>query len=353
LLPAELIFIVDSLAIFSVYLIISISLNLEAGYTGVPNFGKVLVVAGGAFVAGFLPGRLMALLMGLDPGLGYVKDNARIVSLVTKEFEANVPMAITMFIITILVAMLVGAVLGFIASYPAIRLREDYLAIILLAMGEGIRIVGQNYFPLVGGTVGVSIPNPFACVGGYRLIVITFVMLTIALLTLFYAERLARSPLGRLLRAVRDCEIAASSLGKNISGIRTKVLIVGSALGAVGGALYAFYAASTIAVAYSRVSWTFWPWTIVTLGGLANNMGVAVGTMFFIVVRRLITFYKRPLEPLLPFDVVWLDLLLLGFALILILLYRPEGLIPEKPTFTIDPKKIGRLIEEAKSSSRE
>lgn len=71
------------------------------------------------------------------------------------------------------------------------------------------------------------------------------------------------------------------------------------------------------------------------LGGAANNLGVIVGTFVFVTVRKLIVFYKDIFAPFLPFDVVWLDLILLGLALIIILIYKPGGIIPEKPIDTI------------------
>jgi branched-chain amino acid transport system permease protein len=74
---------------------------------------------------------------------------------------------------------------------------------------------------------------------------------------------------------------------------------------------------------------------MVIVGGAGNNLGALVGAGIFVTVRRLITFYKSYFETFLPFDVVWLEYMLLGLALLIVLLYRPEGLIPEKPTKTL------------------
>jgi hypothetical protein len=75
---------------------------------------------------------------------------------------------------------------------------------------------------------------------------------------------------------------------------------------------------------------------MVMLGGAANDLGVVAGTFIFVAVRQTIVFYSSVFAPFLPFDVVWLDTLLLGLALIFILIYRPQGLIPEKPIKTIN-----------------
>lgn len=303
-------------------------------------------MAGGAFVAGYFPGRAAASLLGLDAGLDYIKDNVRLVTEVNVGFQGNASMAFLLFLVTLVIAGIVGAGLGFVASYPAIRLREDYLAITLLAMGEAIRVIGYNYAPLVGGTLGVSVPDPLAWVPReLRFTAATLIIMVFAVLILFYAELLARSPLGRALRAVRDSEVAAASLGKDVVRTRMRALVVGSMLAAVGGALYAFYTGGVIAVAYNRVDFTFWPWVMVILGGAANNIGVALGAFLFVTFRKLITFYKGYLAPYIPFDVTWLDLLLLGIVLILILMYRPSGVLPEKPTFTISPSKVRQLLE--------
>ena len=138
-----------------------------------------------------------------------------------------------------------------------------------------------------------------------------------------------------MLRAVRDNEVAAESLGKNATQIRIKVIMVSAALAAIGGALYAFYVGGTIAFAYDRASWTFWPFLMILIGGLANNKGVVFGTLVFVTVRKLIIFFKDSFEGFVPFDVVWLDFLLLGGILLAILLYRPQGIFAEKPTATV------------------
>ena len=163
----------------------------------------------------------------------------------------------------------------------------------------------------------------------------TIGLVLIAVVVYAYSEKMIRSPLGRMLRAVRDNEVAAEALGKDTTRIRIKVIMVSAALAAIGGALYAFYVGGTIAFAYDRASWTFWPFLMILIGGLANNKGVLIGTLVFVVLRKFITFFKDSLEGFVPFDVVWLDFLLLGIILLVVLLYRPQGIFVEKPTTTI------------------
>jgi len=119
----------------------------------------MLPVAGGAFVAGYFPGRFAAWLFGINPGLDYVNNNSQVLNLVSVGLRQDVPLSIGLFLVTLVLAVLVGALLGYAASFPAIRLREDYLAITLLAMAEGIRVIGNNYSPIVGGTLGVGVAD--------------------------------------------------------------------------------------------------------------------------------------------------------------------------------------------------
>lgn len=334
---SEAVFIIDLLALFSVYVIINVSLNMEFGYGGVPNFGKVLAVGAGAFVAGAIPGRIYADLAGVEGD--FITNNLMMVPQINAWLVDNVGLGFAVFFLTLGIAAIVGGIMGALTSYPAIKLRGDYLAITLLAMGEAIRLVGNNYVPLVGGTLGVQIPDPLAFLPDeLRFAVATLGLVIAAIAVYAFSEKMIRSPLGRLLRAVRDNENAAQSLGKDTVRIRMKVIMVSAALAAIGGALYAFYVGGTIAFAYDRASWTFWPFLMILIGGLANNKGVLLGTLIFVLLRKTIIFFKGSFEGYLPFDVIWLDFLLLGVILIVILLYRPQGILVEKPTYTIPSK---------------
>jgi len=337
-LESETVFVVDLLAIFAIYVIVNLSLNMEFGYTGIPNFGKVLAVGAGAFVAASIPGRIFANIAGIEGD--YISDNLLIVSQINLWLVDNVGIGFVVFFLTLGIAAGIGGGVGLLTSYPVIRLRGDYLAITLLAFGESIRIIGNNYTPLVGGTLGVQVPDPLSFLPDeFRFPVATIGLVSIAVVVYVYSEKMIRSPLGRMLRAVRDNEMAAEALGKNSSHVRIKIIMVSAALAAIGGALYAFYVGGTIAFAYDRASWTFWPFLMILIGGLANNKGVLIGTLIFVTLRKFIIFFKDSFEGFVPFDVIWLDFLLLGVILLAILLYRPQGIFVEKPTPTIQYKR--------------
>ncbi len=337
-----LVFWIDLLISFGIYLIISLSLNLEFGFTGISNFGKVLAVTGGALVVGFFPGRIAASLFGIN--LEYTGGNIyQIIPQINSVLAGNPGIALALFFTTLVIAGIFGAVLGFIAAYPAIRLREDYLAMILIAMGEAIRIIAMNYQKYtIDSSSGEQVPDPFRWAGGFRYEVSALFILAMAFLVFLYLESSVRTPLGRVLRAIRDNEDVAESLGKDVTRIRMKSLIIASAIAAIGGALYAFNTGTVVASGYTRATWTFWPWLIVIIGGAANNTGVTLGTFAYVAFTRFILFYKGQLA-FVPFDVIWLNYLLLGVVLILIQLYRPHGIIPEKPTSTLSSKKLEEI----------
>src|SRR2546430_4317470 len=105
----------------ALYIAISLSLNLEAGYTGIPNFGKVLFVAGGASVAGAVSGRLATYLLGIDTHGNYIVFNPQaIVGGVDPYLAAHIPFAFALLLVSVIVAALVRRAFGYLASYPAV-----------------------------------------------------------------------------------------------------------------------------------------------------------------------------------------------------------------------------------------
>lgn len=330
MIGAEWIFISDLVAIFAIYLIINTSLNLEFGYTGIPNFGKVLAVAGGAFVMGVLPLHMYNALLGAQ--LSPVDDNLELISQINAHIATNPEIGFMVFGLTLVVAMVVGAGLGLVSAYPAIRLRGDYLAITLLAFGELIRIIGINTKDLVGGTLGVTTPDFLSFVpNDLRFIIASIILLVLAGIVFFLVVKFTKSPVGRLMRATRDDEVALQSLGRDTTRIKIKVLMLSGLIAAVGGVLYASYVEGVVAFGYNRLNWTFLPFVMVIVGGMANNKGMLLGTVIFVVSRKLVIFYNDSLDGLVPFDIIWLDYLLLGGIMLIILLFRPRGILPENP----------------------
>jgi len=328
-LDQVILFVVDLLALFATYLIINTGLNLQEGVTGIPNFGIVLAVAGGAYVTGSLSTRLAVVLLGVQTNLDPISNNIAVLQLINPVLRSQPAISLGLLILFLLIGGAAGALMGLISSAPAVRLREDYLAITLLAFGEVLNVIGNGFTPLIGGPIGVSLPDVFGWAGEHRFYFATLVMLVIAIAMFAGAGYLIRTPFGRVLRAIRDNEPVAMSLGKDIARYRTSSILVGSLLCGVAGSLWALYSGA-VTPTYARFEWTFLPWLMILLGGMGTNLGTILGTLIFVTLDKLIIYYKYSFAGILPFDIVWLNYLLLGIITIIILIYRPEGIVREK-----------------------
>jgi branched-chain amino acid transport system permease protein len=326
-----LLFSLNLLAYIALYMIVNEGLNIQYGVTGVTQFGLVFAVSGGAFTAGYLAPRAGVWIFHINMGgLDFVNGNTILTTEVNSMTKAQPMNGFAILLIVIIVAALVGGLLGVISSVPAINLRSDYLGITLLAFGEILNVFGVAYTPLIGGPPGVIVPDVWAWAGGNRFVASTLTLAASAGLAYVYIEYVIRTPFGRTLRAIRDNEVAAQSLGKNLPRCRLEAIVIGSVLASIGGALFVLYAGS-VTPSLTRFTWTFLPWLMLLLGGIGSNVGTLVGTAAWFTIYDSILYSKFYLQGVLPFDVVWLNYILLGIVVILILIFRPQGLIPERP----------------------
>ena len=344
-LPAEM---------FCFFLVVSLTVNLEFGYAGVPNFGKVLFISIGAFVAGSFAYRLMVYLLNLKGDIFGLQN--LFITEINSKLAAEPFLAIELFLFMVVVAAALGGFFGFLASYPAIRLREDYLGMLLLAAGEFFLIFSQAYLPFLGGAEGVNAPAPVFYLGtivGQPDLVVLGVLATAAILIYIYAERVGRSPLGRTLRALRDNEVASEAVGKDVVALRRNVLIVSSAIAGIAGVMWISFQplmtpGTTPEATFNRLTDTFIPFVIVILGGAANNRGVLLGTFVYLLIYNAFSQGVTAMGPSVQnaLSLVGIDnlkLMLIGGLLIVILIRRPQGLIPEKPTLTMSRAKLKEM----------
>ncbi len=349
-------FLIDLGTTYTLFLVVSLTLNLEAGFAGVPNFGKVMFVAAGAAIAGSVCGRLAALILGINTLGNYNGHIAQIITQIDARLSNDVTLSLALILFGLVLAAGIGGALGFLASYPAIRLREDYLGMLLLASAQLFQIFLGGYEPLIGGTQGIEVPDLFAWAGnetGVRDVVVLGFLAGFALLVYFYVERVARSPLGRTLRAVRDNEVAARALGKDDVAIRRNVIIVAAAISGMAGALLTFYVGSVGSETWTRIEWTFWIWVMVIMGGAANNAGVALGAFSFTFLFKAVDQVKFQFQSYIPFDVNWFEYLLFASLLILILVFRPGGILPERSSNTIPWRTVNEIMgPKAKGSQK-
>ncbi len=236
---------------------------------------------------------------------------------------------------------------GILLGFPVLRLRGDYLAIVTLAFGEIIRLVLINWVPVTNGYAGISgIPRPtffgipfnanddgFAAVFGlefspiYRTIFLYYVILGLALLTAIITLRLRRLPVGRAWEALREDEIACRSLGINTTNTKLTAFAMGAMFAGFAGS---FFAARQGFI--SPESFTFMESAvivaIVVLGGMGSLLGVAIAAVIMIggtEIMRELDFLKAVFGS--DFDPNQYRMLLFGLAMVLIMIWKPRGLI--------------------------
>lgn len=334
---------------FAIFAIITMSLNLEVGYSGVPQFGRVAAVIAGAFAVGAIPGRLLALSMGLPFGFDYASDtiNFRVVPQINELLASSWLLSIGFLLFSMFIAALSGAAVGWLISRPAIRLKEAYLGISLLAFGDFLMWVGHNWKGMVGGSVPIYVPDPFRIFTLNRFTVIVLVIFLVAFLVYLYLNKLVRSPFGRAMRMIRDNDVSAAAAGINVVKVRTQSLVIGSALAAMAGGLYVIYTGTCTAFGFQKLTWTFWPWAFMMLGGIGSNVGVLLGVFLLTILRTMIVIYRSQWFGFLlqvGIDPLWLEFTLLGAVIIGVILFMPHGLVPERIEPMLPSSRVKKVI---------
>jgi branched-chain amino acid transport system permease protein len=332
-----------------------IAINL-AGWSGalkwIDNFGVQILIY---VMLGWGLNIVVGLAGLLD--LGYVAFyavGAYSYALLAKNFGLS-------FWILLPLSGILAAFWGMLLGFPVLRLRGDYLAIVTLAFGEIIRLVLINWVDLSGGYAGISgIPRPtffgipftandngFAAVFGleftplYRTIFLYYLILALALLTAFVTVRLRRLPVGRAWEALREDEIACRSLGINTTNTKLTAFAIGAMFGGVAGSFFAarqgFISPESFVFMESAVVLA-----IVVLGGMGSLWGCAIAAIVMVGGTELL----RELEWLkqifgADFDPTKYRMLIFGFAMVTIMIWKPRGLISTRePTIYLKEKKL-------------
>ncbi|SDR60160.1 amino acid/amide ABC transporter membrane protein 2, HAAT family [Rhizobiales bacterium GAS191] len=291
------------------YAIICLGLNLQWGQTGLFNVGVAGFVAVGAYTSALVTTpATTAHLAG---------------------FDLPIPVGW-------LAAMLVaGAVSAFVGAVT-LRLRADYLAITTFGIAVTIHLVTLNAQRLTGGPFGIGfIPRPFAALAETPLAFnLANLALIVVLLAILYVglERLVRSPWGRVLRAIREEETAAISLGKNADLYRLQAFALGGAVMGLGGAVQAHFI-GFIAPDNYLSSLTFQIWTMLIIGGSGNNRGAILGAVLIWAIWSVSgTTIASIFPPEQQARAAALQIVAIGVMLSAALLLRPRGLIGELST---------------------
>jgi len=293
-----LLYVFDLLVFIGIFGMYSLSLNLETGFTGLANFGKVAFILIGAYTYAILS-------------------------------HLGVP-----FYLCLIAGAIVAALAGLLVSLPTLRLRADYLGIAILAFGEILRTIVRAEKQIAGGVWGITVPPAISIANTPpridALINIGLVYFCLAICFVI-VQRITNSPYGRTLRAIREDEIAADALGKNRTRYKAQVLMIGSAIAGIGGGLYAQYIQFIDPTMFLPLI-TFLVWMMVLLGGPGNNWGMLVGAGLVQIFDRGSVLLKDILP--LPIDPLDLQYILFGALVIIILIYRPFGIFRESQVKT-------------------
>ncbi|WP_342361580.1 high-affinity branched-chain amino acid ABC transporter permease LivM [Terrarubrum flagellatum] len=267
------------------------------------------------------------------------------------------------------VSGVLAAFWGILLGFPVLRLRGDYLAIVTLAFGEIIRLVLINWVDFSNGYAGISgIPRPsffgipfnadddgFSAIFGlefspiYRTMFLYYVVLTLALVVAFVTMRLRRLPIGRAWEALREDEIACRALGINTVNTKLTAFAIGAGFGGLAGSFFAarqgFISPESFVFMESAVILA-----IVVLGGMGSLLGCALAAIAMIggtEIMRELDFLKQIFGN--DFDPTQYRMLLFGLAMVLIMIWKPRGLISTRePTIFLKEKKAvsGALVKE-------
>ncbi|MEN9740724.1 MAG: hypothetical protein RLZ72_990, partial [Actinomycetota bacterium] len=266
-----------------------------------------------------------------------------------------------------LLGIAASIVFAILLGIPTLRLRGDYLAIVTIASAEIIRLLLlTSAFDSITGSAdgltgfngdGGTITNPIPGAGGFNsanplpegeygfppflddqrtwyLRIVGLIMLAVGA---YVVWRLVNSPWGRVIKGIREDEEAVRSLGKNVFAYKMQALIIGGIFGSLGGLMMAF--TTNVNSSIYVTSLTFFLWTALLLGGAATVFGPLVGSVIFWVIQAFLgmVFPALAKAGLMPFDSIQaaqIRYILVGIALVLLVVFRPQGIFGNKKELT-------------------
>ncbi len=281
------------ISLIAVYGILTVSLNLSVGYTG------ILSVAQGAFM-----------------GIG-----AYAAAILLTQWGFN-------FFPSLLVGMAIAGLVAWGLAWATLRLKGDYYVIASFGFQIIIYNIFLNWISLTRGPFGIrQIPPPqafgFTFLGPLRYAILILGFLAICL---WVARRVGESPYGKVLRAIREDEAAAASIGKNVSRYKIVIFTVSAMLASVGGALYAGLITYIDPFTFT-IHESIFILALVIIGGSGNVFGSVVGAAVLISIPEMLRFFDVPTTVASPIREI-----LYGALMIVFLRLRPKGLLPERIT---------------------
>ena len=309
-----------------VFAIAAIGLNIHFGYTGLLNFGQAGFMAVAAF------------------GLA--------VTVVTWDLP---------FWLGIVVGMTGAVLLGLVLGVPTLRLRADYLAIVTIAAAEIVRLIfgAVEFKDTFGGSNGLNgFVGPYQKLNPYNsgidFKIFSFsrndlwsvtVGWTLVALGCLIVWSLMRSPWGRVLKSIREDEDAVRSLGKNVFAYKMQALVLGGMFGGVAGIFHILKQGSAVPTDFNT-TFTFYAYAALLIGGAARVLGPVVGSMlFWFLISGIGSFFSQATKGSNPVIPDWImsntqaslvRFILLGLGLMLLMIYRPQGIFGDRREIAID-----------------
>jgi branched-chain amino acid transport system permease protein len=283
-------YVLHILVMVSIYLVLALSLNMVVGFTGLMSMAHAAFYGVGAYVS------TLAMM------------------------KLGVP-----FVPSLSLAMVAAVLLSLTISIPSLRLRGDYFVLASLGFQVIVFAILYNWVGVTRGPYGIpGIPRP--TILGLQLgsivqfLLFSAVVAAVCVCLLYF---IGRSPFGRALKAIREDEMAAAALGKDIPRFKVIAFAVSAAFAAVAGVLFAAYMRYIDPTSFVLMESVF-ILSIIVIGGTGNVLGPAIGTVLMIVLPELLRFLKMP-------DAVAANMrqVIYGLLIILIMRFRPQGIAGE------------------------
>ena len=276
------------LVIAGIYIILTLSLNLILGYTGLPALGHAAFSCVGAYVSA-----LLALNYGISPWIG------------------------------LLIGAIAASLMGGVIAFPSLRLKGDYLALATFGFAVIVYSIAKNWVAVTRGPLGLP-GIPTFSIGGFQLSSIWSYLILVALLvalTAFLLNRVANSPFGRILKGIREDEIATESLGKNVNRHKVLVFMIGAFFAGIAGSLYAHYITFIDPSSFTIME-SITILLMVVFGGMGSIKGSFVGAAILVILPEMLRFLGMPSSIAAP-----MRQMIYGLLLLLLMLKRPQGIL--------------------------
>lgn len=306
-LDGILFYFISFMTMAGIYAVLCLALNMQWGFGGLFNAGIAGFYAVGAYTSAIITSANAANHVG-----GF-----------------DLPI-----LVGLILAGVISGVIGWAIARICIRLKADYLAMASIGIAEIIRLLIINEDWLTNGSLGIAaIPRPLEAIfsGRQAEIVYVFFVWILVWVTYVVAQRLQVSPWGRVMRAIRDNEVAVASIGKDVHRFQCETFVVGAIFMGIAGALSAHYFKFFSPEATEPLLVTFLTWVMLIAGGSGNNRGAIAGALIIWAIWSLTEMLTGWLPTEWATRSAYVRMLLIGLFLQFVLQKYRSGLIPEKP----------------------